>query len=123
MFPFRLMAFPVRVNGANAVASKTIPPNDVFAAKLLLGEMRVVPAKSRISPAAGGRPPSQFTVFQLLSPPPPLHVLVAAWAIEMQTEIAIVARAKLENRRMSFLVVCVMDKPSHRAVDPVSRRP
>ena len=62
--------------------------NDVLAPKLLLGDRRgVPPGNTRSSPGLGAIPPQLAAVAQLSSPPPPVHVLVTAWAAVADSRI------------------------------------
>ena len=75
--PDRLNAFPPIVK-APEPALMVMDAKDVPPAKSLLGDNRVLPPKTRISPATGAVPPQFAAVVQLLSPPPPFQVRVAA---------------------------------------------
>ena len=78
--PPRLIWLPVKTK-APAVLSNEMLLNWVPAGKLLRGVKRVVPAKVRVSLAAGATSLTQLAaVVQLLSPPPPSHFLSSALA-------------------------------------------
>src|SRR4051812_26630582 len=73
-----VMAFPVKLK-APAPALKVMPLKSEPAAKSLKGPSRVLPAKKSASFSAGAVSRSQLPpVSQLLSAPPPSHVLLAA---------------------------------------------